>query len=95
MPSPPGSGHAEPLDTLRIDVFSLFPGLVDAFCAMVTDRAYRGAHTREDAVRHVADSAGTLWDPDVAAAFGRLLERDEQEIFRDLDELVAGSSGRQ
>ncbi len=33
MPSPSGSGRAEPLDALRIDVFSLFPGLVDTFCS--------------------------------------------------------------
>jgi tRNA (guanine37-N1)-methyltransferase len=33
MPSSSGPGRAEPLDALRIDVFSLFPGLVDTFCS--------------------------------------------------------------
>jgi tRNA (guanine37-N1)-methyltransferase len=33
MPDHAGSGRGEPGSTLRIDVFSLFPGLVDSFCA--------------------------------------------------------------
>jgi tRNA (guanine37-N1)-methyltransferase len=33
MPGSPRPGPAEPTNGLRIDVFSLFPGLVDTFCA--------------------------------------------------------------
>jgi tRNA (guanine37-N1)-methyltransferase len=33
MPGSPSPGPAEPTNGLRIDVFSLFPGLVDTFCS--------------------------------------------------------------
>ena len=46
----------------------------DAFHAMVTDRSYRERLPAEEAVRRLRSSAGTQFDPDVVAMFGRLFD---------------------
>lgn len=84
-----GSGYPRGLTGKAIGLESRILGLVDSFCAMITDRAYRGAFTREQAVSYIRENSGTLFDPQVVAAFDRLLERDEEVIFRDLGDLVS------
>ena len=49
----------------------------DAFHAMVTDRPYRQRLPAEEAVRRLRSSAGTQFDPDVVAMFGRLFDAGE------------------
>ncbi len=49
----------------------------DAFHAMVTDRPYRQHLPAEEAVRRLRASAGTQFDPDVVAMFGRLFDAGE------------------
>ena len=49
----------------------------DAFHAMVTDRPYREHLPAEEAVRRLRASAGTQFDPDVVAMFGRLFDAGE------------------
>jgi diguanylate cyclase (GGDEF)-like protein len=46
----------------------------DAYHAMVTDRPYRKALARDEAVRRLLESAGTQFDPTIVAAFVALLE---------------------
>lgn len=50
--------------------------LADAYSAMTTDRPYRRALTAEQAFDEIALGAGTQFDPDLAAVFCELLERD-------------------
>ena len=49
----------------------------DAFHAMVTDRPYRNRLPDEEAVRRLRSAAGTQFDPDVVAMFGRLFDAGE------------------
>jgi HD-GYP domain-containing protein (c-di-GMP phosphodiesterase class II) len=44
----------------------------DAFSAMTTDRPYRGARTRDEAVAELERCAGTQFDPHVVAALTRV-----------------------
>ena len=83
-----GSGYPKGLPGDEILPEARILGLVDSFCAMITDRAYRGAFTRADAVAFIRDNAGKLFDREAAAAFERMLARGEDEIFRDLAEFV-------
>ena len=50
--------------------------LADAYSAMTTDRPYRKGLTVEQAVEQIARGRGTQFDPDLAAEFVRMIERD-------------------
>jgi len=48
----------------------------DAFHAMTSDRPYRAALPETEAVRRLKLSAGTQFDPNIVAAFVRVLKDD-------------------
>ena len=48
--------------------------MADAFEAMTSDRPYRTALTREEAVAELRRNAGSQFDPEVVTAFIELLE---------------------
>ena len=83
-----GSGYPRGLVADRIAPMARILGLVDAFCAMITERAYRSAHAREDTLTHIRDNAGILFDAEVVAAFDQVLARGEKQIFRELSEFA-------
>ena len=87
-----GSGYPKGFEGDQIAPEARILGLVDSFCAMITDRAYRGAHTHEQVIGHIRENSGKLFDPDVVRAFDRLLKKDEEEIFRELTEFVGDGS---
>ncbi len=43
---------------------------------MTSDRPYRDALLREDAIAEIRDNCGTQFDPDVVAAFLRIYDKD-------------------
>lgn len=49
--------------------------LADAYSAMTTDRPYRKGLTAERAIQEIIDGRGTQFDPDLAEAFIRMIER--------------------
>ena len=49
--------------------------MVDVYDALTSDRPYRPAWTREDAMTHIGEQAGKHFDPDVVAAFMKLMSR--------------------
>ncbi|MCK9519629.1 MAG: diguanylate cyclase [Dehalococcoidia bacterium] len=50
--------------------------LADAYSAMTTDRPYRKGLTAEQAIDEILGGRGTQFDPDLATAFVRMVERD-------------------
>ena len=50
----------------------------DAYNAMTTDRPYRKAMRREEALAEIRDNAGSQFDPTVAAALERVVTSDER-----------------
>ena len=50
--------------------------LADAYSAMTTDRPYRKGFTFDRAAEEIIDGKGTQFDPDLADAFVRMIERD-------------------
>jgi HD-GYP domain-containing protein (c-di-GMP phosphodiesterase class II) len=64
-----GSGYPDGLAGERIPLGARIVSLCDAFDAMVTDRAYRGALPIGDAVAEIERCAGTQFDPAVVQAF--------------------------
>jgi HD-GYP domain-containing protein (c-di-GMP phosphodiesterase class II) len=66
-----GSGYPDGLSGEDIPLPARIVACVDAFDAMVHDRAYRAALPRRDACAVLREGAGGQWDPDVVA---KLLE---------------------
>src|SRR5207245_4124814 len=63
-----GAGYPDGLAGERIPLLARIVSACDAFSAMTTDRPYRQALTRPEALAEVERCAGTHFDPRVAAA---------------------------
>jgi putative nucleotidyltransferase with HDIG domain len=69
-----GEGYPDKLRGENIPIGSRIIAVVDSFDAMTTTRPYRKALPRSEAYRRLAEGAGTQWDPQVIAAFLKLLD---------------------
>jgi two-component system, cell cycle response regulator len=70
-----GTGYPDGLRGEEIPVGARIVFVVDAFDAMTSDRPYRAALTRDEARARLRATAGTQFDPEVVAAFERVLDR--------------------
>ena len=50
--------------------------IVDVWDAMLSNRPYRAAFSREDALQHIKQQSGKHFDPAVVKAFLSILEED-------------------
>ena len=71
-----GKGYPSGLSREEIPVLSRFIAIVDAYDAMVNDRAYRSALLPATAKAEIRDNAGTQFDPYLASEFLDMLEED-------------------
>jgi PAS domain S-box-containing protein/putative nucleotidyltransferase with HDIG domain len=71
-----GKGYPSGLSREEIPVLSRFISIVDAYDAMVNDRAYRSALLPATAKAEIRDNAGTQFDPYLASEFLDMLEED-------------------
>jgi diguanylate cyclase (GGDEF)-like protein len=67
-----GDGYPDKKAAEDIPIESRVILVCDAFHAMTTDRPYRSRLPIEEAIRRLAESAGTQFDPEVVEAFIRL-----------------------
>jgi len=67
-----GSGYPDNMKGERIPIGSRIILLVDAYDAMVSDRAYRGAKTHEEAVAEIKKCAGKQFDPNLTNVFDNI-----------------------
>ncbi len=58
-----GSGEPEGLARMSIPLGSRIIAVADAYSALTSDRAYRKAMTKEEAISIMKQEAGTKWDP--------------------------------
>ena len=72
-----GSGYPDALAGEDIPLGARIIAVCDAFDAMVSDRPYRAALSREDAIAELRRCAGSQFDPAVVRAFVAVLERTE------------------
>lgn len=80
-----GTGYPQGLAGADIPVLARILAVADAFSAMTTDRPYRKALTREEAISELRTGSGGQFDPGIVGAFIQYLER-EKEV-----DLAAGS----
>jgi HD-GYP domain-containing protein (c-di-GMP phosphodiesterase class II) len=71
-----GKGYPDGLSGREIPVVARLVCCCDAFNAMTTTRPYREAMSNEEALAEVRANSGSQFDPDVAAALIRVVERD-------------------
>ncbi len=64
-----GSGYPQGLVGPSIPLVARIFTVADAFDAMTSDRAYRGALSMEEARQEIRRCAGTQFDPDIATTF--------------------------
>ena len=76
-----GKGYPTKLSREEIPVLSRIIAIVDAYDAMVNDRAYRKAMHPEKAMQEIRDNAGTQFDPYLAVEFLNLLEENPSLSF--------------
>jgi HD superfamily phosphohydrolase YqeK len=69
-----GRGYPMGLAGEEIPEFARAISVADAFDAMTSDRLYRGARSREEAVAELRRCAGTDFDPQMVEAFVKALE---------------------
>jgi response regulator RpfG family c-di-GMP phosphodiesterase len=64
-----GSGYPVGLKGRQISLGARIIAIADSYVAMTTDRPYRSALQRDEAVREITKKAGTQFDPEVVEAF--------------------------
>jgi HD-GYP domain-containing protein (c-di-GMP phosphodiesterase class II) len=84
-----GRGYPDGLMGQDIPLAARIVFCCDAYNAMTTDRPYRKAMRREDALAEIRDNAGSQFDPTVAAALEHVVLSDER--YPRLIESVASS----
>ncbi len=68
-----GKGYPDALTGDDIPVFASIIGIADAFDAMTTDRPYRKALSKDEALRELLQSTGTQFRTDMVTAFVGLM----------------------
>lgn len=72
-----GSGYPEARSAQDIPLLARLLAVVDVYDALTSDRAYRPAWSHQDAIQHIHDNRGTLFDPECVDAWIQL-QRFEQ-----------------
>ena len=73
-----GTGYPRQLKSEQIPLAARIFAVVDVWDALLSERPYRPAWSREDALKYVADQRGTHFDPQVVDVFMDLIKTDQQ-----------------
>ncbi len=76
-----GSGYPQGLRGEQIPLLARIFAVADAFDALISDRPYRKGIFLKTALAYLKEHAGTLFDPEIVAAFIQMLK---EERFKDL-----------
>ncbi len=71
-----GKGYPNQIAGEKIPLLSRILAVADAYDAMTEDRVYRKALPREQAIEEIRKNAGAQFDPQIAAVFLDILERE-------------------
>ncbi len=73
-----GRGYPHGLRGEEIPLGARIIAVADSYDAMITDRPYRRGLSRDVVLAELRKGAGVQWDPEVVAAFLRVLEKEEE-----------------
>jgi len=71
-----GKGYPEGLEEKEIPLISRIVAVADVYSAMTSDRSYRDALTKEEAVKELKDNKGKQFDPDIVEVFLKIINSD-------------------
>ncbi|MDD3819557.1 MAG: HD domain-containing protein, partial [Actinomycetota bacterium] len=80
-----GSGYPRGIKGEEIPIISRISALVNAYEAMISDRPYRKRMTKGEAIEEIKRCSGTQFDPKIAKAFIKILEKEEKENKNNID----------
>lgn len=89
-----GAGYPDGLAGEAIPYGARIVAVVDSFDAMTSDRPYRAALGEAEAMRRLAEGAGSQWDPAVIAAFLAMMGRDPAASLVPVDPPIRRASRR-
>jgi putative two-component system response regulator len=72
-----GTGYPQRLAREQIPIGARIIAVLDSYDAMTTDRTYRPALSRDEAMRRLRAGSGSQWDPTLIDLFVRIVERGE------------------
>ena len=84
-----GSGYPDGICGEAIPLGARIIAICDAFDAMTSSRAYRGARSDQDAIAELRRCSGTQFDPAVVDVFCALAEHGELTPLRMSDDLMS------
>ena len=74
-----GEGYPYQIEGEDIPLAARMFAIVDVWDAMLSDRPYRKAYSREEAIQHIKQQSGKHFDPVVVKAFLKLIEDVQNE----------------
>jgi len=83
-----GNGYPDMLEGEEIPLEARILAVCDAAEAMASDRPYRKGMTLSEVIAEVKRCSGTQFDPDVAAAFVQVAEREREQLVSNSATLV-------
>jgi HD-GYP domain-containing protein (c-di-GMP phosphodiesterase class II) len=75
-----GHGYPDGLTGVEIPLGARIIAVCDSYDAMTSDRPYRKAMGREEALSELRDCAGAQFDPEVVKAFARAVSRRGADV---------------
>lgn len=74
-----GNGYPNKLRGQDIPVEAQIVSLVDSYIAMTSDRPYRKALTKEEALQELQSASGKRWDSRLVKIFLSILQKEEEQ----------------
>ena len=71
-----GTGYPRGLRGKEIPLVARIFSIVDSWDALTSDRPYRKAWEKNDALAHIIDQSGSHFDPEVVVAFTQMLKEE-------------------
>ena len=70
-----GSGYPGQLSGEKIPIGSRIIFIVDAYCALISDRPYRRAYSQEEALKILEEGANSKWDGNLVKLFISIIKQ--------------------
>lgn len=78
-----GNGYPDGISGRQIPLEAEILAIADVFDALVSDRPYRNAYTREEAYKIIVDSEGTQFSPRIIKLFKKAYEKNKEDFKHD------------
>lgn len=78
-----GNGYPDGISGRQIPLEAEILAIADVFDALVSDRPYRNAYTREEAYKIIVDNEGTQFSPRVIKLFKKAYEKNKEDFKHD------------